>query len=148
MLIINDVHELVALADEIATVEGVDGRTAFRRALQVWPTVQPDPGERVAPPLDIPAHARQDDLQERVFAAIRAERERQNATWGEQNHDAYTWLVILGEEFGELSQAILHDTFGGKAAGSMRDELVQLVAVGGQWLECLDRMPAREGHAS
>jgi hypothetical protein len=38
-----------------------------------------------------------------VFAAIRAERERQNATWGEQNHDAYTWLAILGEEFGELS---------------------------------------------
>ena len=102
----------------------------------------------MAPPLEIPTHAGQDDLQARVCAAIGAERERQNATWGEQNHDAYTWLAILGEEFGELSQAILHDTFGGKAAGSMRNELVQLVAVGVQWLECIERMPAREGHAS
>ncbi len=83
-----------------------------------------------------------------VFAAIRAERERQNATWGEQNHDAYTWLAILGEEFGELSQAILHDTFGGNAAGTMHAELVQLVAVGVQWLECLEREAAAEQVAS
>ena len=81
----------------------------------------------------------------RVFDAIRAERERQNAEWAEQNHDAYTWLAILGEEYGELSQAILHDTFGGTAAGTMRDELVQLVAVGVQWLECLERQAAQEG---
>jgi len=79
-----------------------------------------------------------------VFDAIRAERERQNATWGEQDHDAYTWLAILGEEFGEVSQAILHVTFGGKAAGTLRAELVQLVAVGVQWLECIERQAARE----
>lgn len=148
MLIINDVHELVALADEIATVEGVDGKTAFRRALQVWPTVQSDPEEHVAPPMGMPAHAGRDDLQERVLDAITAERARQNAKWGEQNYDAYTWLAILSEEVGELSQAILHDTFGGTAAGMMRDELVHVVAVGVQWLECIERIQARREHAS
>ncbi len=148
MLIINDVHDLVALADEIATMEGVDGRTAFRRALQVWPAVHADPGERVALPTSIPPQADRDDVPARVLAAITAERNRQNAKWGQQDHDAYTWLAILSEEVGELSQAILHDTFGGKAAGTMRDELLHVVAVGVQWLECLERMQAREGHAS
>lgn len=67
------------------------------------------------------------------------EREKQNKKWGEQNHDSYRWLAILGEEFGELSQAILHDEFGGKAAGTTREELIQVVAVGLQWLECIER---------
>lgn len=74
-----------------------------------------------------------------VVAAINAERELQHAKWGQQDHDSYTWLAVLGEEYGELSQAILHDTFGGKAAGTMRDELVHVAAVAVQWLECLDR---------
>ena len=62
MLIINDVHELVALADEIATVEGLDGRTA----LQVWPTVHADPGDVVPPPTSRPPHADRDALEARV----------------------------------------------------------------------------------
>ena len=66
MLIINDVHELVALADEIAMVEGVDGRTALRTALQVWPTVHADPGDVVPPPTSRPPHADRDALQARV----------------------------------------------------------------------------------
>ncbi len=96
----------------------------------------------VLPPAAPPDH------QACVFDAIRTERERQNATWGEQNHDAYTWLTILGEEFGELSQAILHATFGGKAAGTLLNELVHVVTVGVQWLECIERMQDREGQAS
>lgn len=81
-----------------------------------------------------------------VFDAIRAERERQNAKWGEQSHDPYTWLAVLGEEYGELSQAILHDTFGGKAAGTMRDELLHVAAVACQWLECIERQAVRAQH--
>lgn len=77
-----------------------------------------------------------------VFDAIRVERERQYAKWGEQNHDPYTWLAILGEEHGELAQAILHDTFGGNAAGTMRKELVEVAAVAVQWLEYLERQAA------
>ncbi len=41
-------------------------------------------------------------MDEEVFAAIKAERERQNTKWGEQNHDPYTWLATLSEEVGEL----------------------------------------------
>ena len=74
-----------------------------------------------------------------VLKWILDERERQNAKWGEQNHDNYTWLCILGEEFGELSQAILHDTFGGSAKGTFKTELIHVVAVGVQWLECVYR---------
>jgi NTP pyrophosphatase (non-canonical NTP hydrolase) len=70
---------------------------------------------------------------------ILAERKRQNLKWGEQNHDDATWALIVGEEFGEVQQAILHDRFGGKAAGTTRAELVQLAAVCLQWLECIDR---------
>ena len=74
-----------------------------------------------------------------VQKMIHAERVRQNEKWGEQNHDDYRWLAILSEELGEVSQAILHDEFGGKAAGTLEEELVQLVAVGVQWLECIER---------
>lgn len=38
-------------------------------------------------------------------ALIDAERARQDATWGVQNHDPQVWVSILGEEFGELCQA-------------------------------------------
>lgn len=71
------------------------------------------------------------------------ERSRQDAKWGEQNHADVWWSAILGEEFGEVSQAILHDEFGGKAAGTTRAELVQLAAVALAWIECIDRRAKR-----
>jgi NTP pyrophosphatase (non-canonical NTP hydrolase) len=74
-----------------------------------------------------------------VLSAIAKERQRQNEKWGEQNHPAEIWLAILSEELGEVSQALLHNKFGGKAVGTMRAELVQVAAVAVQWLECIDR---------
>lgn len=71
------------------------------------------------------------------------ERLAQNAKWGQQNHSDEWWLAILGEEFGETSQAILHDRFGGKAAGTVRAELVQLAAVAMAWIECIDRRDSK-----
>lgn len=76
---------------------------------------------------------------ENVINLIRAERERQNKKWGEQNHDDYRWLAILTEEVGELAQAILHDEFGGSHAGTAKTELVHVAAVAVQWLECMER---------
>lgn len=67
------------------------------------------------------------------------ERARQDAKWGEQNHNSYTWLAILMEEIGELSQAALHDEFGGKAAGTVRAELIHVAAVSISWLEQITR---------
>ncbi len=77
-----------------------------------------------------------------VLIDIQTERLRQDRKWGEQNHDDVWWVAILGEEFGEAAQAVLHDAFGGKAAGTLRAELVQLVAVGVAWIECIDRRKA------
>ena len=37
---------------------------------------------------------------------ISAERQRQIAVWGEEKHDPFEWLAILGEEYGELCQAV------------------------------------------
>jgi NTP pyrophosphatase (non-canonical NTP hydrolase) len=74
-----------------------------------------------------------------VLDLIQAERQRQDEKWGEQNHPDEIWLAILSEEIGEASQALLHNKFGGKAKGTLRDELVQVAAVAVQWLECIER---------
>jgi len=77
------------------------------------------------------------------------ERRRQEAKWGEQNHDPFTYLTVLGEEYGELCQAALHSKFGGKAAEGLRYEAVQVAAVALAIVECLDRKkwswPQNEG---
>lgn len=78
-------------------------------------------------------------IDQKVLADIASERESQFKSWGEQNHNDAVWALIAGEEFGEVQQAILHDQFGGKAAGTARDELVQLAAVSIAWIECIDR---------
>lgn len=70
-----------------------------------------------------------------------AEREKQDAQWGEQNHNPYIYLAILVEEVGELAQAILHTQFGGSHQGweEVRKEAVHVAAVGLAVIECLDR---------
>ena len=69
-----------------------------------------------------------------ILDAIRSERERQHAMWGRQKHKLPTWMLILGEEYGEICNAIIDgdniDT---------RTELMQLAAVAVQIIEALDR---------
>lgn len=78
--------------------------------------------------------------------AVIEERQRQDAKWGEQNHDPQYWMGILGEEFGELCQAVNETVFnngpeerkkGGYA--NMRAEAVQVAAVSVAFIELLDR---------
>lgn len=87
-----------------------------------------------------------------VIEKILCECTRQDAKWGEQNWDDYHWLAILAEEFGELAQAVLHNEFGGSAAGNGPTELVQVAAVAVTWLECLKRrglkLPAEKAGVS
>jgi NTP pyrophosphatase (non-canonical NTP hydrolase) len=71
--------------------------------------------------------------------SVLAERARQDAKWGEQNHDPFTYLTILVEEVGEFAQAALHHQFGGPAADNMREEAVHVAAVALAIIECLDR---------
>ncbi len=74
---------------------------------------------------------------------VLAEMNKQDEKWGaDRNQHPFLWQVILGEEFGEVCQAILHDEFGGDHAGTARDELVQVAAVALQFIEQYDRLNA------
>lgn len=76
-----------------------------------------------------------------VLHDVAQERVRQDAKWGEQNHDPFAYLAILMEEVGELAQAALHARFGGPGGSPahLREEAVQCAAVAVAIVECLDR---------
>lgn len=87
-----------------------------------------------------------DRLESPAFESVVSERARQDAKWGEQNHEPPIWIGILGEEFGELCQVVNETWFdngpeeqqkGGYA--NMRAEAVQLAAVAVAFVEMLDR---------
>jgi len=93
----------------------------------------------------------------KILKEIKAERERQNQKWGEQNHKGIEWIAILSEEVGEASKEILDHHFknpvknteGKSVAPAVADqalrlscyrkELIQVAAVAVQMIECLDR---------
>jgi NTP pyrophosphatase (non-canonical NTP hydrolase) len=78
-------------------------------------------------------------LRTSVLADISGERDVQDNKWGDQQHDIYKFLAILGEEVGEVNKAALHTEYGGPEAGKIREELVQVAAVAVKMLENLDR---------
>ena len=71
---------------------------------------------------------------EDIVKLILSERNKQDIKWGEQNHDIYKWLAILGEEVGEVNKAALEDQY-----DEVVDELVQIAAVAVAMIESLDR---------
>ncbi len=74
------------------------------------------------------------NIQEEVFEMIRAERERQDEKWGPQRAlYPNEWYLILGEEIGEVANAILES----KPDAEIEEELVQVAAVVVCWLEAL-----------
>ncbi|EPZ4750236.1 MazG-like family protein [Klebsiella pneumoniae] len=88
----------------------------------------------------------------KAIGSVIAEMSRQDKKWGaDRNQHPFVWQTILSEEVGEFSQAILHDEFGGRKAGTAREEMVQVAAVALQIIEYYDRhcAPAPEsGRAS
>lgn len=84
--------------------------------------------------------------QQHAISEIISERNRQDAKWGQQNHYPQFWTGILGEEFGELCEAVNETVFdNGKNAKpkggyeNMRKEAVHVAAVAIGFLECLER---------
>lgn len=77
------------------------------------------------------------------YQLIQMERIKQDVKWGEQNHDDFKWLAILGEEFGEVSKAVCEQLQSKFHPLALREnleiELVQIAAVCIQWIECLRR---------
>jgi NTP pyrophosphatase (non-canonical NTP hydrolase) len=83
-----------------------------------------------------------------IFKEIEDERIRQNEKFGEQNHDPFKWLCILGEEVGEVSRAVCeaHDwktksfpVANAEQLKNYRAELIQVAAVAVSMIQCLDR---------
>lgn len=83
-----------------------------------------------------------------VLYEVQAERQRQDDIWGEQNHDPFGWIAILGEEYGEVCKDALKMYFGGAESGKpvhhtriklYREELIQVAAVAVAAVESLDR---------
>ncbi len=81
----------------------------------------------------------------KVLQEVQKERERQDAKWGEQNHEAGRWLAILAEEFGELAKEVVEIEFCSErepcqcALIEMRAEAIQVAAVAVAMIECCDR---------
>jgi hypothetical protein len=93
------------------------------------------------------------DAEARLNAAERLsvvfdETKRQDEKWGEQRtHPPEWWYPIMGEEFGELGKAMLENHFDYPNANpaDIKKELVQVIAVGIQWLKSIAHADILEG---
>lgn len=92
------------------------------------------------------------DSAERALTAVLAERQRQNILWGDQSGNSlYEWISILGEECGELCEAVNETCFknphhperGG--AENIAKEAAQVAAVAVQIIEAAYRRKQKEG---
>lgn len=75
-----------------------------------------------------------------VFAAIEAERAKQDEKWGVRHgQSSYIWHAVLSEEVGEVAKEVLENCI------CLEDELVQVAAVAVAWLE--DIYSCKEEHS-
>jgi hypothetical protein len=83
------------------------------------------------------------EIQKQAFEIVRKERDRQDSKWGEQNHFVDKWTGIIGEEFGELCEAINETVFdnGSDKGGyeNMMKEASHVAATAIGLMECLLR---------
>ncbi len=78
-------------------------------------------------------------MKEEVFNEICVEMARQDRMFGVQTHTVPVWLMILAEEFGEVSQAANELWFNGGRRDNYREELIQVAAVAVQMVRALDK---------
>lgn len=74
-----------------------------------------------------------------VLDLIGAERRRQVALWGAQEHEPAMWLAILAEEVGEVAKEIAEGRLDPFHSDDYRTELIHVAAVAAAAIECLDR---------
>jgi hypothetical protein len=67
-----------------------------------------------------------------ILLVVASERARQDAKWGEQNHDDLYWLGILMEEVGEAAKDVIENR-------SPHKELIEVAAVAVAWVEAITR---------
>jgi acyl carrier protein len=64
-----------------------------------------------------------------LVIAIQEENKRQIAKWGIQEYNVFTWNTILGEEVGELAQAMLNHHFGKHPTDMIAKEAIQVATL-------------------
>ncbi|MBJ04857.1 MAG: hypothetical protein CMP65_03015 [Flavobacteriales bacterium] len=69
-----------------------------------------------------------------ILDLILNERSNQDKKWGEQNHNVYKWLAILGEEVGEANKAALESK-----DSELINELIQISSVSVAMIESIYR---------
>jgi len=74
-----------------------------------------------------------------VIGEVAFERARQDAKWGQQDHDPTMWLAILTEEVGEVAKEIAEGRIAPFDGAAYRAELVQVAAVAVAMVEAYDR---------
>ena len=80
------------------------------------------------------------EIQSRVLEAVLQERQRQDLKFGpNNNHSPERWIVILAEEFGETSNALLEQHM-----DDYFEEMIQVAAVAFAACECYLRNLPRE----
>lgn len=82
--------------------------------------------------------ARNVAVQEWLFTEIAAERKRQDAKWGEQNHADDYWLGIFVEEVGEVAKAVIE-----RDNHDLTVEVIHTMAVLCSWMEARNRRSLR-----
>ena len=79
---------------------------------------------------------------EKILTSVLEERKRQDEKWGEQNHIPPVWGMIIGEEYGEMCQAI--NEFGFNPTPEIEEQIyiesIHTMASCMAMLECLERM--------
>jgi len=76
------------------------------------------------------------------WAWIKAERAKQDARWGEQNHNDFRWLAILSKGIGKVAACIvshINEPMTAIGATFLKNELIQVAAVCVAWSECIER---------
>lgn len=81
---------------------------------------------------------------EELTEAVFEEHVRQIVKWGVQEHDASWWLCFLGEEVGELNQAIAEWQFRGGSAENVSKEAIQVATLALKICEMFDDVASRE----
>lgn len=88
-------------------------------------------------------------IQTGIINELIKERDRQDKLWGEENHMPYFWTGLIGEEFGELCEAISETVFDIKPEKggyeNMKKEAIHLAATTIKFLECLERNKEKWG---
>ena len=85
--------------------------------------------------------------QEKIISKVLEERKRQDAKWGEQNHTAPVWGMIIGEEYGEMCKAINEFGFNPtlEKEQDIYTEAIHAMASCMAMIECIERQRKQEG---